>query len=280
VSAVSRSLHASAGQDAPTDAALPLALLRAQHATRQPHQPPAPYPQALLPAGAPRVSGARYRARLRLPEPLAAPQSGATRPPCYPLAPFVRAPHVRYPAGLAQRIDAIKSAPPSPPLPASSRPRRCWCRLSSPRAGAPGRPAPLSTPPSRSGPSTIPTVPASRRSPPPGRLWRPARTVCFRGRTAPIGRDRAGDRTQRRAGVGARAPPGSHVPPATVRRRGGGAPACLLGVGLRPAATRHGHGSSGGRTSAGVHLDPPRGAVLAGAHAVRGGRLSPGASAP
>jgi hypothetical protein len=114
VSAVSRSLHASAGQDAPTDAALPLALLRAQHATRQPHQPPAPYPQALLPAGAPRVSGARYRARLRLPEPLAAPQSGATRPPCYPLAPFVRAPHVRYPAGLAQRIDAIKSAPPLP----------------------------------------------------------------------------------------------------------------------------------------------------------------------
>ena len=69
--------------------------------------------------------------------------------------------------------------------------------------------------------------------------------------------------------------------PANVRRIGGGDDAaCLLGAGVLPAATRLRQGPSGRRTGSGVQMDPYSLSVLAGAHAVRCVRLSPGASSP
>ena len=47
--------------------------------------------------------------------------------------------------------------------------------------------------------------------------WRTTGTLCVRRRTAQICRDRAGDRTQRQAVLGALAPPVSQVPPAHMR---------------------------------------------------------------
>src|SRR5262249_2561147 len=119
----------------------------------------------------------------------------------------------------------------------------------------------------------VPSPPRSRsrlRLPTARRLWRTTRTLCLRRRTPNICRDRPGDRTERQDVLGALAPPVSHVPPANVCRMGGGVdPACLLGTGVLPAATRQGQDPSGRRTGPGLQMDPHPLSVLAGAHTVR-----------
>src|SRR5438876_7487798 len=173
----------SRAKDDPTDAALQLALLRTHRDTLQPLNPQSPTMRALAQLVEPRrrVVGDTVRLTNRLtrtlknsfPHVLQWFQEKDTAIFCdvlrrWPtlkavqlarrstLDTFFREHHVRYADVIAQRIQAIKSAPPSPPMTASSRPMHSWFRPSSPSSGSPCRLPPISTPPSRSPRSAIP----------------------------------------------------------------------------------------------------------------------------
>jgi hypothetical protein len=102
------------------------------------------------------------------------------------------------------------------------------------------------------------------------RLRGPTRPVAVRHRPANRCRPRARHRPPRQAVLGPLASPGPQVPAPS--RRGvdrDSDPACLLGPGLFPAATRAGESASDRRAGAGLSMAPPPVSGWARAHPVR-----------
>src|SRR5262249_51604500 len=127
----------------------------------------------------------------------------------------------------------------------------------------------------RAAPSGLPPVPGAPRSgprlrlPAARRLRRTTGTLCHRRRIATIGGERTRHRTQRHEGLGALAPPVSEVPAANLCRVGSRSdPACLLGAGVVPTATRQGESAAGRRARSGMQVDPYPLSVLAGLYPV------------
>ena len=305
----------SRATDDPTDAALQLARLRTPRDTLQPLQPPRPPRRALAQLGAHRrrVVGETVRLTPRLPRTLQHSfpqglhglQAKATRIlwdvlrrwPTRKAAPRARHPgHLlsrppwalcgrpRHASPRSQGRQALdhRGGRHRPPGPARPDPRQpAPCRLARPRGlGHRQRPA-------RPAPSRLALLPGPARGrtwlrcPPPGGLGRATRTLCHRCRTPPIGRDRTRAGAPRQNIGGPLAPPVPDLPPPHVWGVGGGiAPACLLGPGLFPAATRHGESPSGRRAGPGVHMDASALSVWARAHPLRCVSLSPGAQSP
>jgi Transposase len=203
---------------------------------------------------------------------------------------FFRDQHVRSPEGIARRIPALRAALPLPTADGVLAPhallvqaRVAQLRVTVPASAdcAAALAQRAQRPPDFPLFQALPGRWSRLRFSSLGRLWGTPRTVHVRPRTAKICRDRARPRTQRQEVLGALASPGAKIPPATGRRVGGRVdPACLLGPGLLSAATRPGQHPSGGRAGPGVQRDPSSLSGLAGAHAVRCSRLSPGAQAP
>jgi hypothetical protein len=185
------------------------------------------------------------------------------------LGSFYRDPQMRSPEVSARRLQAIRAALPLTADEGASHPMPAWCPPLWPNCGSPGRRSPLE-------PSRLPALPG----PPRGRaclchsalrrLRGTTRTVSVRHRPANIGRERARHGMQRQAVLGPRGSPVAPVP-APIRRGVGrcSAPACYLGSGLLPAATRQGESTAGRCAGARLSREPYPVSVLARAHPIR-----------
>ena len=217
-------------------------------------------------------------------------RKAAQRARCAPLATFCRAHPVRYADVIAQRLQALTSAIPLTPDAGVIAPHALLVQALVAQLRVPWQALADCDTASAQRAQSSPACPLFQALPGAGPVFASRLLVAFgaqRARSAAaadtpkIGRDRARNRTERQAVLGALAPPGSHIAPAHVRRMGSGVDAaCLLGAGVLPAATRPRQGPSGRRTGPGVHMDPPPFSGLVGAHTVRCVRLSPGAAAP
>ena len=296
----------SRAKDDPTDAALQLALLLTHRDKLQPLQPQSPTMRALaqLIEHRRRVVGDKVRITNRLtstlknsfPHVLHWFQEKDTAIFCdflrrWPtlkavqlarratLETFFRAHHVRYADVIAQRIQAIKAATPLTTDEGVIAPHALLVQALVAQLRVTLQAiADFDTAIAQRAQSH-PDFPLFQALPGAGPVFAPRLLVAFgeqRARyasaadTPKICRDCASDRTEWQEVLGALASPVSQVPPANVRRMGGGVdPAFFLGTGVLPAATRQGQSPSGRRTGPGLQMDPHPLSVLAGAHAVR-----------